>query len=127
MGQAAYKRRETYWTNNSDKAKNKKAASNAHKALQQAAKNGQDPYQSAVQIFNQYVEDKLNQAVTGLRRTELTQLLSNNGIDTNTVEDVQKFLETCEYGRFAPTGNGMDEKQILNYTETLISKLEAQF
>jgi len=127
MGQAAYKRRETYWTNNSDKAKHKKAASNAHKALQQAAKNGQDPYQSAVQIFNQYVEDKLNQAVTGLRRTDLSQLLSNNGINTNTVEDVQKFLETCEYGRFAPTGNGMDEKQILAFTETLIEKLEQQF
>ena len=38
IGQAAYQRRERYWATNSDKAKNKKAASNAHKALQQAGK-----------------------------------------------------------------------------------------
>ena len=127
IGQAAYKRRETYWATNSDKAKNKKAASNAQKALQQAGKNGQDAYKSAVQIFNQYVQDKLNQSITGLRRNEIGQLLANNGIDAALVTEVQQFLETCEHGRYAPTGANMDETHILAYTGTLIDKLEAQF
>lgn len=127
LGQAAYKRRQTYWALNSDKARHKKAASNAHKCLQDASKNGHDRYQSAMQIFNQYLEDKLNQSVSGLRRAEIAQLLTDNGIDGTLVTEVQQFQETCEYGRFAPTGTGMDETQILAYTGTLINKLEAQF
>ena len=127
IGQAAYQRRERYWATNSDKVKNKKAASNAYKALQQSGKNGQDAYQSAVHIFNHYVQDKLNQSITGLRRHEIGQLLANNGIDAVLVTEVQQFLETCEHGRYAPTGANMDETHILAYTDSLIGKLEAQF
>ncbi len=127
VGQAAYKRRQTYWSNNSEKAAYRKALSNAQKSLQQAAKNGQDPYQNAIQVFNQYLSDKLNQSVTGLRRAELTQLLINQGINAELANDVQTFLETCEYGRFAPTTTSMAEKQILTHTESLIKKLEKQF
>ena len=127
MGQAAYKRRQSYWLNNSDKAKHKKAANNARKCLQDASKNGQDSYQSAIQIFNQYLEDKLNQSVTGLRRAEIAQLLTDNNIDDRLITEVQQFQETCEYGRFAPASKGMDEQQILAYTETLIEKLDKEF
>ncbi|MBE2221628.1 MAG: protein BatD [Anaerolineae bacterium] len=127
VGQAVVKRRQNYWANNGDKAKHKKAANNARKCLQEAAKNGQDSYQSAMQIFNQYLEDKLNQSVTGLRRAEIAQLLTDNGIDAALVTDVQQFLETCEHGRFAPTAPDMDETHILAYTGTLIDKLETQF
>jgi hypothetical protein len=127
IGQAAYKRRETYWATNSDTAKHKKAANKAHKCLQDASKNGQDRYQSAMQIFNQYLEDKLNQSVTGLRRAEIAQLLTDNGITDTLITEVQQFQETCEHGRYAPTGAGMDETHILAYTGTLIEKLEKQF
>jgi hypothetical protein len=125
--QAIYQRRQSYWARNSDKARHKKAYSNARKCLQSAAQKGHDPYQSAVQVFNQYLEDKLNQSTTGLRRAEIAQLLINHNIDANLMEEVQQFLETCEYGRFAPTGSTVDETQILAYTETLIGKLEKQF
>jgi hypothetical protein len=127
LGQAVYKRRQSYWALNSDKARHKKAYGNARKCLQEVGKKGHDPYESAHQIFNQYLEDKLNQSVSGLRRTEIIQLLTIHGIDDNLGHDVQQFLETCEYGRFAPTGSSLDEKQLLTYTETLISNLEAQF
>lgn len=127
MGQAVVKRRQAYWDNNSDKATHKKAAGRARKCLQEAAKNGQDKYQSANQIFQQYLEDKLNQSVSGLRRADIAHLLTTNSIDAATVTEVQQFLETCENGRFAPAGANLDETHILAYTEALIDKLEVQF
>ncbi|MCZ7672748.1 MAG: hypothetical protein M5U34_39335 [Chloroflexi bacterium] len=95
--------------------------------MQEAAKNGQDKYQSANQIFQQYLEDKLNQSVSGLRRADIAHLLTTNSIDAATVTEVQQFLETCENGRFAPAGANLDETHILAYTEALIDKLEVQF
>ena len=73
------------------------------------------------------MQDKLNQSITGLRHHEIGQLLATNGIDAVLVTEVQQFLETCEHGRYAPTGANMDETHILAYTGTLIDKLEAQF
>ena len=127
VGQALVKRRQAYWADNSAKARHKKAAGRARECLQEAAKNGQNRYQRASQIFYQYLEDKLNQAVGGLRRAEIAHLLSTNGIDASTVTEAEQFLETCENGRFAPIAPTLNETQILAYTETLIDKLEAQF
>jgi hypothetical protein len=127
IGQAAYKRRQAYWQGNSHKVRSQKAAKQAQHSLKEAAKAGQEPYQAASRILNEYLSAKLNQSTTGLRRAELSQRLTTAGVDTALVNDVEQFLETCEHGRYAPAGSSMDSQQVFAYAEQLVGKLEKGF
>jgi hypothetical protein len=127
IGQSLYKRRQAYWQGNSHKVRSQKAGKQARRSLKEAQKSGQEPYQTGIRVLNEYLSAKLNQSTSGLRRAELTRLLTAANVDDALSRDVEQFLETCEHGRYAPTGSSIDPQQVFAYTEQLIGKLEKEF
>jgi hypothetical protein len=120
----AYQRQQMHRAQNSDKLRRQQAAKEANKALQAAQKNGQEVHAAAGQIFQDYLAAKLNRAVSGLTRRELTQTLQDQGVSDGALDEMQAFLARCEYGRYAPAGSA--DMTLWTDVAALIGKLEKE-
>ncbi|MCB8985437.1 MAG: hypothetical protein H6659_16525, partial [Ardenticatenaceae bacterium] len=120
----AYRRRQTYKAQNSDKIRSQQAARQADKALQTAQKNGAEVHAAALQIFHDYLAAKLNRSVAGLTRPDLAHTLRAHGVGDGLLAEVQTFLDRCEYGRFAPTTH--TDTDLWTDAAGLIGKLEEE-
>ena len=120
----AYRRRQAYKAQNSDKIRSQQAAKQANQALQAAQKTGQEVHAAALQIFHDYLAAKLNRSVAGLTRRDLLQILRDRGAGDGLLAEVQTFLDRCEYGRFAPTAQ--TDANLWTDAAGLIGKLEEE-
>jgi len=120
----AYRRRQAYKAQNSDKIRSQQAAKQANLALQTAQKTGQEVHAAALQIFHDYLAAKLNRSVAGLTRRDLLHILRAHGAGDDLLAEVQTFLDRCEYGRFAPTAQ--TDTTLWTDTAALIGKLEEE-
>ena len=75
-------------------------------------------------ILITYLEEKMNQRVTGLSQTQLTNLLKGRGIDEDLVGRVQDAMMQAEMGRYAPAGVSSVDGQLLQETGQIIKELD---
>lgn len=124
----AWSRRQTYLKRNRGLARSMRAYKRAKKLFAQARSNAQDPYIAAGQILNTYLSDKLNQPVTGLTQSALTNLLKSKNIKADLIERVHDCLMGSDMGRFGPGSSAPNHGQrLLDQTEALVADLEETF
>jgi hypothetical protein len=101
------------------------AAKSALKSLKRLSKDSDNADIIAGQILLQYLSDKLNQRVTGMTMDELSQLLTNHGVDKKMVGVIQSCLLASEVGRYAPNGTGPEyEDVVVDAAAAVIKDLE---
>jgi hypothetical protein len=87
--------------------RNKRANKVALKRLREAAvflKNDQAEkfYESVIKALWGYLSDKLSIPVADLNRERASESLLNKGIDQETVTELLKIIDDCEFARYAP-------------------------
>lgn len=103
------------------------AAKRANQALQKARKRPEGiAHADAGRILTRYLEEKLNTGMTGQTQTNVTEMLTKQGLDPALVEKVQVCLMLSEMGRYAPAGVNTDNGDLLNETEQVISELDKE-
>lgn len=88
-------------------ARNRRAHPVARKHLKRAGEilRRNDPqgfYEELERAVTGYVGNRLNIAESGLTRRQFDQRLEEAGVPENVRADLQRFLEECDRGRFAP-------------------------
>jgi hypothetical protein len=101
------------------------AAKKAKQSLRAARKQQTaDTNELAGRILTGYLEEKLNQPVTGQTQTRLATILLQKGVEPALTERVQNCLMLSEMGRYAPSGVNSNNGDLLNETEQVINDLE---
>ncbi|MEA3336528.1 MAG: BatD family protein [Chloroflexota bacterium] len=109
-GQFIWQKRESSMFANAAAYRSRKAATRAHKALQDSRteKIGRDIV--VERILTTYIAEKLNKPVTGLTHDEIAELLQEQGVDPGLIARVLTCLAAGETSRYAPhsaiTANG---------------------
>ncbi len=106
-----------------------KANKVAKKRLRKAAslmKGGQDGqfYDEVLRALWGYVGDKLNMPVEQLSRDNISQQLSERGIDELTLQQFIGALDECEYARYAPGDASGNMSKVYESAITAISNIE---
>ena len=71
-----------------------------------------------------YIADQLNRPAPGLTRDVCRRLLQERGLSKRLVDSIDELFEKCEFGRFAPAGTGLRERQsLLAQGEELLERL----
>ena len=111
--------------NTVDERRSQGAAKKAKNSLR-AARKQQTPNADEIsgQILTSYLEEKLNQPMTGQTQTQLNAMLLQKGIDPALAERVQNCLMVSEMGRYAPVGINSANGDVLSETEQVINDLE---
>lgn len=87
--------------------RNKRANKVALKRLKEAAgflKNNQAEkfYEAVIKALWGYLSDKLSIPVADLNREKASESLLSKGIDQETVSELMKIIDDCEFARYAP-------------------------
>jgi hypothetical protein len=109
--------------------KNRKAGKVAIKRLHNASeclKNNEIDqfYDEILKALWGYLSDKLNIPVSDLTRTNAVSVLQNEGIDEETIRNLTKILDTCEFARFAPSSSGAEAATIFDGASEFIKSVE---
>lgn len=108
-----------------DVRRSRGAAKKAKQSLRAARKQQTaDTNELAGRILTGYLEEKLNQPVTGQTQTRLATILLQKGVEPALTERVQNCLMLSEMGRYAPSGVNSNNGDLLNETEQVINDLE---
>ncbi|HUV31237.1 MAG TPA: BatD family protein [Acidobacteriota bacterium] len=72
-----------------------------------------------------YVADKLNLSPYGLTAQRLSELLEEQSADQQLVQDIVRFLEECDFARFAPAATSQEKiDHALRRAEDVIVRIE---
>lgn len=109
--------------------RNRKAAKVAGKRLHAAAtclKNQQNDkfYEEILKALWGYLSDKLNIPVAELTRNNAAAALKNKGVNESLVTELNLFLDTCEFARFAPSASGTEAGRIYEGASKFIKTVE---
>jgi len=109
--------------------KNRKAGKVAIKRLHNASeclKNDEIDqfYDEILKALWGYLSDKLNIPVSDLTRTNAVSVLQNEGIDEETIRNLTKILDACEFARFAPSSSGAEAATIFDGATEFIKSVE---
>lgn len=111
-------------------ARLKRAHGLARKKLGQARLHDQkgeekEFYVAISRALTEYVADKLNVQAAGLTSQQMVEQLQDIHIPEETLVQLQKCLDECDYARFAPpTGNAHGRESMLTAAEQVIFNLE---
>ncbi len=88
--------------------RNKRANKVALKRLKEASvflKNNQAEqfYESVIKALWGYLSDKLSIPVADLNRERASESLINRDVDQETVSELMKIIDDCEFARYAPS------------------------
>jgi hypothetical protein len=64
-------------------------------------KNWDEVFTRCSRSVTEFLADKLNVPVGGITSTDVSAILSERGVDQEFAAEIVKFLEGCDYGRFA--------------------------
>jgi hypothetical protein len=123
VGHFSWKRYQQRLLDTADLRRSKGAAGKAQKALKEAQKQGLGQ-ETAGPILNAYMEEKLNQPVSGLSQTQLAALLSAKEVDENLSRRVQNCLMLSEMGRYAPAELTLKQGDLWTETAAVIDELD---
>lgn len=114
-------------SNSADIRRSQSAAKRAKQAINEARQHPEAEAQAAAgRILIQYLEEKLNTSVTGQTQTNLSHMLTKQGLDPALAERVQICLMLSEMGRYAPAGIKAGHSDLLGETEQVISELDKE-
>jgi len=123
-GNFVWVRRQSKLRQNTALARKLHARKRALKTLA-GALNATDPYNTIGQALTDYLSDKLARPVGGLTRPALAELLTDAGVDADTLQRVQSVLTACDMGRFSPMATQAGHTEtLLSDTKQLIDDLE---
>ena len=111
-------------------ARLKRAHRLARKKLDQARLHNQkgeekEFYAAISKSLTEYIADKLNVQAAGLTSPQMIEQLQDMRIPEETLVQLQKCLDECDYARFAPaTSNGQARESMLTAAEQVILSLE---
>ncbi|HJP30308.1 MAG TPA: BatD family protein [Candidatus Latescibacteria bacterium] len=127
VGLLAYQRHRRRLEGDEAYARRRRARGEATRRLSTAADRVDDgdgfhgALQDAVVVF---IADQLNRPAPGLTRDACHRLLTERGLPDSLVAGIDRLLERCEFGRFAPGASGLDERQeLLAEGEELVEHL----
>lgn len=111
--------------------RNKKANKVAFKRLKEAAfhmKNNHTEqfYESVIKALWGYLSDKLSIPVADLNRERASTSLSKRGIDQETVNELMKLIDDCEFARFAPAAFSGTMKEMYDSAAKVMGIFEKQ-
>jgi hypothetical protein len=109
--------------------KTKQANKLARKRLKKAAQhlksgNNEAFYEELSKGLWGYISDKLSIPFADLSRDNVRQELEMHGAQPENTEELFEILDTCEYARYAPTGEGSKREGLYQAAIEVISKLE---
>jgi hypothetical protein len=109
--------------------KHRKAAKIAGKRLKEASvclKNGQNDkfYEEILKAIWGYLSDKLNIPVSELTRSNAIATLREKGMGDESIDDLVKILDVCEFARFAPSSTGSEAEKIYDDSSKFIRSVE---
>ncbi|MDA3893000.1 MAG: BatD family protein [Salinivirgaceae bacterium] len=114
---------------NQAKVKNRKANKVSQKRLKKASgfmKQAEDEkfYDEVLRAIWGYLSDKLVIPVANLSKDNVTEILENRKVESESILSLMQLLDACEFARYAPASvsGGMDD--IFKKTVSLISKLD---
>lgn len=81
-------------------------------------------YDEMMRVLWNYVADKLALPLSDLSKDNVSLLLSQQGVDANTIEAFSSVLEECEFARFAPGAAGTTMEQVIEQAADVIDKIE---
>jgi len=110
--------------------KTKQANKMARKRLKKAAQhlksgNNEAFYEELTKGLWGYISDKLVIPISDLNIDNVRQELENNGAMEDNTEKLVEILETCEYARYAPSGETAKKEGLYQAAIEVISKLES--
>ena len=88
------------------------------------AKDGKAFYESVHKAMLGYVGDKLNLQMTDLSSDNLREQLARRGADEALVGQVAEILSTCEFARYAPSGDSQAMDKLYAEAVAAIERLE---
>jgi tetratricopeptide (TPR) repeat protein len=114
---------------NIGKMRGKRANKVAVRRLRQADKllkagKQSEFYDEVLRALWGYVGDKLDMPVTQLSRENISQRLSERGVDTDTVNQFIGALDECEYARYAPGDPSGNMNKVYDAAIQAIMKIE---
>lgn len=111
--------------------RNKRANKVALKRLKAASvflKNNQAEqfYESVIKALWGYLSDKLSIPVADLNRAKASETLLDKGINQDTVTELLKIIDDCEFARFAPAAFSGTMKEVYDGAARVMSIFEKQ-
>ena len=106
------------------------AASRARKTLRLCELHikGERPVKFFAELsraLTDHLEDRLGIPVAGMTRDELRRVLSDRGMPEETLAQLARELENCDFARFAPSASGPGEmRAALRRGKTLLGEIE---
>lgn len=110
----------------------KRATAVAKKRLNKSEKllkegNQKAFYEELSQALWGYVSDKFGISLSELSMASVREALSEKQVNQEIIEEIIKILEMCEFARFAPSSNGVQQMDsIYNEALQIIEKIEGQ-
>jgi hypothetical protein len=126
VGNFLWQRKQYFRQNNAGAVRSLQAHKKAKKSLAQIRRHKPtDVYNTAGQVFTDYLSDKLDYPVAGLTHQALADRLNQAGLDDKLIERVTVCWTDTELGRFSPEANDPAHAQnLLQEIEVLIKNLE---
>lgn len=116
---------------NSDLRRTKKANKVAVKRLKEAsaalkAKDKTVFYEAVHKAMFGYVSDKLNIKISELTGDSVKEKLIECGVPTETINQYEDIVSTCEFARYAPAGDDSAMDQLYKKASECLDNLETQ-
>jgi len=111
--------------------KNKRANKVALKRLKEASvflksNHAEKFYESVIKALWGYLSDKLSIPVADLNRQKASESLLSRGIDQETVSELMKIIDDCEFARYAPAAFSGTMKDIYDGAARVMGIFEKQ-
>lgn len=102
----------------------RKANRMARKYLSEARKNTADParfYEALEQALHNYLRAKLNIETSEMKKSLISEMLTQREVETKTVEVFIDLLKSCEFARYASASGATVEKDYEQAVEVILS------
>ena len=111
--------------------RNKRANKIANKRLREASvflknNDAEKFFESVIKALWGYLSDKLSIPVADLNREKASESLLNKGIEQETISELLKIIDDCEYARYAPAAFSGTMKDVYDGAARIMGIFEKQ-
>jgi hypothetical protein len=76
-------------------------------------------------VLNEHIEERVGEPVAAMTRDQLREFLLGRGFPAETVDDLVRELENCDFARFAPSASGPGEmRAAIRRVKNLLGDIE---
>jgi hypothetical protein len=89
--------------------------------------NREDVFANCSRAVTDYLADRLNIAAGGMTPSDARLALVSRGLPEDFLDEIIRFLEGCDYGRFASPGEGADMvAKCIEKTRSILRRLKRE-